>query len=250
MSWDVIIFYLIAGISVLTALGVVAARNPMHSGIFLVLCFVNVAGIFVMLGAEFLAVIQIIVYTGAVLVLLVFVMMLVDPEDLPSFHTSAPLQRYLSFLLGLVLLLEVGAAILTRTAFSGSGPATPDAVEAIGGNVQALGQVIYTKYLLAFEITSLVLTVGVIGAVVLALPERLGERIGTRRGTISLGHARGTDDMLPAGPRGETPIKVDRARPAPTPAAVRSIITTKDPDAHTRVGLVPTGDRQGSNRNG
>ena len=84
MSWDVIIFYLIAGISVLTALGVVAARNPMHSGIFLVLCFVNVAGIFVMLGAEFLAVIQIIVYTGAVLVLLVFVMMLVDPEDLPS----------------------------------------------------------------------------------------------------------------------------------------------------------------------
>ena len=123
MPWDVILFYLIAGISVLTALGVVAARNPMHSGIFLVLCFVNVAGIFVMLGAEFLAVIQIIVYTGAVLVLLVFVMMLVDPEDLPSFHTSAPLQRYLSFLLGLVLLLEVGAAILTRTRFEHAQPA-------------------------------------------------------------------------------------------------------------------------------
>ena len=105
MSWDVIFFYLIAAVSIVTALGVVAARNPVHSAIFLVLCFVNIAGIFVMLGAEFLAVIQIIVYTGAVLVLVLFVVMLVDPEDLPSFHTSAPLQRYVSILLGVVLLL-------------------------------------------------------------------------------------------------------------------------------------------------
>ena len=79
MSWDVIFFYLIAAASLVTALGVVAARNPVHSGIFLILCFVNIAGIFVMLGAEFLAVIQIIVYTGAILVLVLFVIMLVDP---------------------------------------------------------------------------------------------------------------------------------------------------------------------------
>jgi NADH-quinone oxidoreductase subunit J len=250
MPWDVILFYMIATVSVLTALGVVAARNPVHSGVFLVLCFINVAAIFVMLGAEFLAVIQIIVYTGAVLVLVVFVLMLIDPEDLPSFHTSAPLQRYLSFLLGLVLLLEVGAAIVTRTAFTGSGAATPEAVAAVGGNVQALGNVIYTKYLLAFEVTSLVLTVGVIGAVVLALPERLGERIGTRRGTISLSHTRGTDAMLPEGPRGETPIRVDRSRPAPTPAPARTIIMTKDPDAHTRVGTASGTEGTGGERHG
>ena len=81
MSWDVIFFYLIAAVSIVTALGVVTARNPVHSAIFLVLCFVNIAGVFVMLGAEFLAVIQIIVYTGAILVLVLFVVMLVDPED-------------------------------------------------------------------------------------------------------------------------------------------------------------------------
>src|SRR5688500_15786295 len=90
MPWDLIFFYLIGGVSVLSALGVVAATNPVHSGIFLVICFLNVAGIFVMLGAEFLAVIQIIVYTGAVLVLLLFVLMLVDPSDLPDFHTGQP----------------------------------------------------------------------------------------------------------------------------------------------------------------
>jgi NADH-quinone oxidoreductase subunit J len=236
MSWDVLFFYLIATISVITALGVVAARNPVHSGIFLILCFVNIAGIFVMLGAEFLAVIQIIVYTGAILVLVLFVIMLVDPEDLPSFHTAEPLQKYLSFLLGAVLLLEVGAAIVTRSAGAFTGNATPEAIAAAGGNVQAIGQVIYARYLLAFEVTSLVLTIGVIGAVVLALPERLGERIGTRRATISLSHTRGTDEALPAGPRGETPIKVNRNRPAPEAAATRTIIMTKDPDAHTKVG--------------
>ncbi|CAA9546378.1 MAG: NADH-ubiquinone oxidoreductase chain J [uncultured Thermomicrobiales bacterium] len=236
MPWDVIFFYLIGTISVLTALGVVAARNPVHSGIFLVLCFLNIAAIFVMLGAEFLAVIQIIVYTGAILVLVLFVIMLVEPEELPSFHTAQPLQRYLSLLLGAVLLLEVAAAIITRTAIVNRGNATPENIAAVGGNVQALGRVIYSNYLLAFEVTSLVLTVGVIGAVVLALPERLGERVGTRRGTISLSHSRGTDAALPEGPRGETPIKVDRTRPEPAPAMERTIIMTKDPDAHTRVG--------------
>jgi len=245
MPWDVIFFYLIGAASVLTALGVVAARNPVHSGIFLVLCFLNIAGIFVMLGAEFLAVIQIIVYTGAILVLVLFVIMLVDPADLPSFHTAQPLQRYLSLVLGAVLLLEVGAAIITRTAAVNRGPASPENIAAVGGNVQALGRVIYSNYLLAFEVTSLVLTVGVIGAVVLALPERLGERVGTRRSTISLSHSRGTDAALPQGPRGETPIKVDRTRPQPQPATTRRIIMTSDPDAHTRVGSV-TGSVSGN----
>lgn len=248
MAWDVLFFYLIATVSIVTAIGVVAARNPVHSGIFLILCFVNIAGIFVMLGAEFLAVIQIIVYTGAILVLVLFVIMLVDPKDLPSFHTAEPLQRYLSPLLGLVLLLEIGAAIVTRTSSGIKGSATPENIAAIGGNTQALGQVIYSKYLLAFEVTSLVLTIGVIGAVVLALPERLGERIGTRRATISLSHTRGTDDMLPEGPRGETPIMVNRNRPAPAPAAERQIIMTKDPDAHTRVGTASELTGAGRNR--
>jgi NADH-quinone oxidoreductase subunit J len=236
MSWDVVFFYLIGAVSVLSALGVVAAKNPVHSGIFLVLCFLNVAGIFVMLGAEFLAVIQVIVYTGAVLVLLLFVLMLVDPDDLPDFHTQQPIQGYLSVLLGVILLLEIGAAILTRTSIGAVGPASPDAVAAVGGNVQAVGRAIYSNYLLAFEVTSLVLTVGVIGAVVLALPERLGEKVARRRSTISLGHSRGADDMLPEGPRGETPIPVDPTRREPAPSAVRQVIMAKDADEYTSVG--------------
>jgi NADH-quinone oxidoreductase subunit J len=236
MPWDLIFFYMIGAVCVLSALGVVAAHNPVHSGVFLVICFLNVAGIFVMLGAEFLAVVQVIVYTGAILVLLLFVLMLVDPEDLPSFYQAAPLQRYLSFVLGIVLLLEVGAAIITRTSIGAVGNASPAAIEAVGGNVQAMGHAIYSRYLLAFEVTSLVLTIGVIGAVVLALPERLGMRTGTSRSTISLGHSRGADNALTAGPRGETPIAVDRTRPEPAAAAVRQVIMARDADDYTSVG--------------
>ncbi|MGH2550879.1 MAG: NADH-quinone oxidoreductase subunit J, partial [Thermomicrobiales bacterium] len=99
MSWDVVVFYMLAAVCLLCASGVVVARNPVHSAIFLVLCFFNVAGIFVMMGAEFLAVIQVIVYTGAILVLMLFVLMLVDPDDLPEFHEGRPIQRALAVLL-------------------------------------------------------------------------------------------------------------------------------------------------------
>jgi len=237
MPWDVIFFFLLATICIVTALGVVISPNPVHSGVFLVLCFANVAGLFVMMGAEFLALIQIIVYTGAVLVLLLFVLMLVDPESLPALYTARPLQRYVSLLLGLVLLLEVGAAIITRPAVAAIGPDTPDAIAAVGGNVQALGRVIFSDYVLAFEITSLVLSVGVIGAVVIGLPERLGERMRESSATISLGHSRGSNpEALPAGPRGETPIPVDPRRHEMQPGGPREIIMTKDPDEYTSIG--------------
>ncbi|HEU0163500.1 MAG TPA: NADH-quinone oxidoreductase subunit J, partial [Thermomicrobiales bacterium] len=139
MPWDVIFFYVIGTVCILSAIGMVVSPNPVHSGIFLVLCFLNVAAIFVMLGAEFLAVIQIIVYTGAILILMLFVLMLVDPEQLPAFSSARPLQRNLSFLLGLILLLEIGAAIITRTSIGPVGKDTPAAVSAVGGNVQAIG---------------------------------------------------------------------------------------------------------------
>src|SRR5215204_7261614 len=126
MPWDVIIFYMIATICVLCAGGVVASNTPVHAAIFLVICFIHVAGIFVMLGAEFLAVVQVIVYTGAILVLMLFVLMLVDPDDLPEFHAARPVQRYVGILLGLILLLEVGVAIIDRTVTGISGGATPE----------------------------------------------------------------------------------------------------------------------------
>jgi NADH-quinone oxidoreductase subunit J len=241
MEWTTLIFYLIAAVSVLAALGVVVSNNPVHSGVFLVLCFFNTAAAFVMLGAEFLAVVQVIVYTGAILVLVLFVLMLVDPDDLPEFHGARPVQRAVGLLLGLILLLEVGAAILNRTVVGVQGQVTPEVVDEIG-NTQLLGRALYSDYLLAFEVASLVLLVGIIGAIVLALPERLGERIAsTRRGTISLGHPRGTDLALPAGPRGESPIPgVAASAGQPTErevafGATRELIKVKDAESYTEV---------------
>ncbi|MFL5760676.1 MAG: NADH-quinone oxidoreductase subunit J [Thermomicrobiales bacterium] len=236
MPWDVVIFYMVAAVCVLAAIGVVAARNPVHSAIFLVLCFFNVAAVFVMLGAEFLAVIQVIVYTGAIMVLVLFVLMLVDPDDLPEFHRGRPIQRFVGLLLGAMLLLEVGIAIIDRTVVGVGGDADPATVQAVGGNAQAIGRTLYTTYLLPFEIVSLVLTVGVIGAIVLALPERLGEYLPQRRDTISLGHPRGTDLSLPTGPLGETPIVANRTPEEEEAVVGRELIMVKDPDAYTTVG--------------
>jgi NADH-quinone oxidoreductase subunit J len=237
MPWDFLAFMLISAICVICAGGVVASNNPVHAGVFLGLCFIHVAGIFVMLGAEFLAVVQVIVYTGAILVLLLFVLMLVNPDDLPEFHTGRPVQRIVGSLLGLVLLLEVAVAVLGRTVKGASSNATPENIALVGGNTQALGRALYTQYLLPFEIASLVLTVGVIGAIVLAMPERLGERVYRRRGTISLAHARGVDPALPEGRvRGETPI-LDSADELETGLpSRREVILVGNAEEYTSVG--------------
>jgi len=229
MPWETVVFILIGALAILSALGMVAMTNPVHSAIFLVICFIQIAGVFVMLGAEYLAVIQIIVYTGAVMVLLLFVIMLVDVDDLPEFHTAEPLTRAIGTLLGIMLLIEVGIAIGTRTITGAQGSATPEAVEAVGGSTQAIGRVLYTQYLLPFELISMVLTVGVLGAIVLALPERLGLDIGRRRDTISLGHPRGTDTIAPIGSGAEgaeAPVRTN-AQPA---GVGRTLIMATDPD--------------------
>src|SRR5262245_22746838 len=149
MSWNTIFFYVLAIISILSALGMVVAKNPVHSAIFLVLALFNSAGIFIMLGAEFLAATQVIVYAGAVLVLMLFFLMLVDPQNLPEREGGHPVQRVVGPLLGLILLLEVGAAIVSRvivgTPFTNmpmglaAAPATPETIAAVGGSTQALG---------------------------------------------------------------------------------------------------------------
>jgi len=208
MSAQVLVFDILSIIAVLAALGVVLARNPVHSAVSLALTFVNLAAIYVILRAEFLAVVQIIVYTGAILVLVLFVIMLVHQEDLPEFHGGQPLQRVFGFLVGLALLGEVAAAILTRTAVGQIGPWTPQQVAAAGGNVQAVGQVLYSGYVLPIQATAIVLLVATVGALVLARPDSaiLPTIIPRQVLTISLGHPRGDGEeesyevpMLPAG---------------------------------------------------
>ncbi len=196
MAAQVVVFDILGLIAVAAALGVVLARNPVHSAVALVLTFVNVAGIYVVLRAEFLAAVQVIVYTGAILVLVLFVIMLVHLEDLPEFHGGQPVQRVFGFLLGLVLLAEVAAAIVTRTALGQIGPWSPQQVAAVGGNVQAIGQVLYSGYVLPIQATALVLLVATIGALTLARPDVPKAGVGMARHvlTISLAHPRGENE--------------------------------------------------------
>lgn len=198
MSGD-FFFAIFGGLAALTSLLVVLQRNPTHSALFLVISFLNVACIYVLLGAEFVAVAQIIVYTGAVLVLFLFAVMLVRMEDLPEMYGGHPVQRFVGPVLGLALFLEILAVILSTVPLGAVGTFTPEAIAAVGGNTQALGRSLYSDFLVPFEISSLVLLVGAIGAIVLARPDYTVARdreIGSLF-TISLGHPQETTIATP-----------------------------------------------------
>lgn len=200
MSAEVLVFDILAVIAVVAALGVVLARNPVHSAVSLVVTFINLAGVFVILRAEFLAAVQIIVYTGAIMVLVIFVIMLVRADDLPEFHGGKPVQQAFGFFIGLALLGEMAAAILTRSVVGQPGPWSEEAVQIAGGNVQVLGQVLYSGYVLPVQIIAVLLLVGTVAALVLARPDAATSPAGRKRtALISLAHPRGADLALPSG---------------------------------------------------
>jgi NADH-quinone oxidoreductase subunit J len=183
MMLEAIAFYAFSTILIACAIMVIAARNPVHSVLFLILAFFNAAGLFLLLGAEFLAMILIIVYVGAVAVLFLFVVMMLDID-------FADLKRgtlqYLPFgsLMGLILAAElIAAGFYWKLA---PGAAKMSATPAGLSNTQALGRIIYTDYVYYFEIAGLVLLVAMIGAIVLTLRHRPG----VRRQTISVQNAR------------------------------------------------------------
>ncbi len=204
MSTEVLVFDILAVIAVIAALGVILARNPVHSAVSLIVTFINLSAIFVMLHAEFLAAVQLLVYTGAVTVLIVFVIFLVRVDDLPEFYGGNPVQRAFAVLIGLALLGEVSAAILTRSSIGAGGVWTEDAVARAGGNVQVIGQVLYSDYVLPIQVIAIVLLVGTVAALVLARPasSTLPDHA-KRTGLISLAHPRGADrGIAPALPAG------------------------------------------------
>ena len=168
-------FYLFAGICVASAFMVIAARNPVHSVLYLILTFVNASGLFVLMGAEFLAMILIVVYVGAVAVLFLFVVMMLDVNFV---ELRQGVINYLPVgaLVGLVLLIEL-LLVLGGWAI---GPGVPKsitapipAIEAVS-NTQALGQLLYTRYVYFFQAAGVVLLVAMIGAIVLTLRHKPG----------------------------------------------------------------------------
>ncbi|HEX9741228.1 MAG TPA: NADH-quinone oxidoreductase subunit J [Nitrospiraceae bacterium] len=155
-------FFYLAGVIVLTSVLVVALRNPVYSVLSLLIMFFHVAGLYVTLHAEFVAAVQIIVYAGAILVLYLFVVMLLNVKREDRYHAQLPLGA----LLGVTLLTEVILLMLHQ----GSAPSPPKAIppaRAIG-NTEAIGEVLYSTYVFPFEVASLILLVAMIGAIVLA----------------------------------------------------------------------------------
>jgi NADH-quinone oxidoreductase subunit J len=164
---DVAVFYIFAAIAVLASIGVVAQRNPMHSVLLLIVSFGGLAGLYVLLDAPFSAVTQIIVYAGAIMVLFLFVVMLLnahtEDEVLPV--SLGPHAMKLGAVLSVVLALELAVA-LSRL---GLASFTTDAASRSAiSNVATIGTVLFTTYSFAFEVTSILILVAMVGAVVIA----------------------------------------------------------------------------------
>ena len=160
----ILAFYLFALLTILPALCVIFARNPVHSVLWLILAFFNAAGLFVTLGAEFIAMLVVIVYVGAVAVLFLFVVMMLD-IDFASLRSGFTANLPFGIIVALVLAGEVIVAALSwRAGPTLSGHAIPTPTQP---NIVALGQLLYSRYLFAFEIAGLILLVAMVGAIVL-----------------------------------------------------------------------------------
>ncbi|WP_460451370.1 NADH-quinone oxidoreductase subunit J [Alsobacter sp. SYSU BS001988] len=169
-------FYLFAGITVASALMVISSKNPVHSVLFLILAFVNAAGLFLLMGAEFLAMILVVVYVGAVAVLFLFVVMMLDvdfAELRQGFLSYLPFGAVVALLLLVELVLVVTTYALEPGALKLPAPASPSA-DALIPNTEALGRVLYTQYLYYFQASGLILLVAMIGAIVLTLRHKPG----------------------------------------------------------------------------
>jgi NADH-quinone oxidoreductase subunit J len=174
MILQAIAFYVFSFFLIVAAFMVVSARNPVHSVLFLILAFFNAAALFVLLGAEFLAMILVVVYVGAVAVLFLFVVMMLD-VDFTELRRGA--QQYLlpGLAVGGLLALELIFAIALR--WNIAPHAAPAAATPAGmSNTAALGHILYTDYVYYFEVAGLVLLVAMIGAIVLTLRKRPGVR--------------------------------------------------------------------------
>ena len=175
MSISLITFYLFSAILLLSSLMVISTKNPVHSGLFLILAFLNAAGIFVILHAEFLAMILIIVYVGAVAVLFLFVVMMLD------FKTSLGKDNILQYmpiglLIGLVFIAELVIVLInTRLDLSNiqilSNPLDNFSDQS---NTEAIGSILYTNYVLYFQLSGVILLVAMVGSIVLTLRDREG----------------------------------------------------------------------------
>lgn len=184
-------FYLFSAVLVGSSLMVIAARNPVHSVLFLILAFFSAASLFILLGAEFLGMILLVVYVGAVAVLFLFVVMMLD-IDFAELKRGTLQYLPLSALLGVVLIAELvmvaSVWVVAPQAPQARALATPTGLT----NTEALGHVLYTDYIFYFQLSGVILLVAMVGAIVLTLRHRPG----VRRQSISAQNARRPDEAM------------------------------------------------------
>ncbi len=167
---EAIAFYFIAACILGFAVLVISTKDTVHSVLFLVLDFLFVAALYVLLGAQFLAAIQILVYAGGIVVLYLFVVMLVNLKRPPEAHSDPHRLTKLGLGMSAAVLLELGAIALYSSALPAT-PVAPGAAMPVTGNTEQVGWLLYTSYLIPFEIASMLLLVAMIGAIVLAKRE-------------------------------------------------------------------------------
>ena len=193
MILPAIMFYLFAIVAIASGVMVVSARNPVHSVLFLILAFFNAAGLFVLMGAEFLAMILVIVYVGAVAVLFLFVVMMLD-IDFAQLREGASKYLPIGFLVGIILFAELAFVFGSWAIAPGVSAvaAAPLPTTAGFSNTRAIGNLLYTRYVFAVQLSGRVLLVAMIGAIVLTLRHR----VGTRRQVIAEQLARQTAETV------------------------------------------------------
>ncbi len=173
MTLNLVLFLVLALISISTALGMLMSRNAIYSALFLVLNFVTVAVFYLLLGAPFIAMAQVTVYAGAIMVLFLFVIMLLGAESLPQAEVL-PWQRPLAITLAILLVGEAAYLLVTRARPAGD-VLPPEAAINTMDNLRQMGMSLFNQYLLPFEVTSILLLVSMVGAIVLI---RKDKRVG------------------------------------------------------------------------
>ena len=170
MTLDLIFFLILSLIAIATALGMLLSRNAIYSALFLVLNFVTVAVFYLLLGAPFIAMAQITVYAGAIMVLFLFVIMLLGAESLPETEVL-PWQRPLAVFLAIALAVEATFLFITRARPAGDILAPAETVNMMD-SLREMSMILFNQYLLPFEVTSILLLVAMVGAIVLVRKEK------------------------------------------------------------------------------
>jgi NADH-quinone oxidoreductase subunit J len=166
MSLEIITFIILAIIGLASAIMLILQKNPVYSALLLILHFFALAGFYLLLNAQFIAVLQILVYAGAIMVLFVFVIMLLNLQNEEALKDPFNLRKIIATLFGVVLFLQFGVFYFIKAKDDLSITRSPNSIEA--GSIKKIGEVLFTTYLIPFEVTSFLLLVGIIAAIVLA----------------------------------------------------------------------------------